>query len=157
NDERFSHIPEEEKKSIVEKATKISEWLNEKLKAQESLPKYEPPAVMCREIYKERENLVHFASPILSKPKPKPKPEEPKPEEPKPEEPKTEEPKTEESKTEEPKFEEPNSKESNIEEVKLEEVTMTEDTPTDVQNMDKTKGEIKEIEVEGGNGDTIMA
>ncbi|CAG8642022.1 2378_t:CDS:2 [Cetraspora pellucida] len=127
NDERFSHIPEEEKKSIVEKATKISEWLNEKLKAQESLPKYEPPAVMCREIYKERE-------------------------EPKSEEPKTEEPKTEESKTEEP-----NSKESNIEEVKLEEVTMTQDTPTDVQSTDKTKGEIKDIEVEGGNGDTIMA
>ncbi|CAG8514047.1 4047_t:CDS:2 [Racocetra persica] len=120
-EERFSHIPEEEKKSIVEKATKMSEWLNEKLKAQESLPKYEPPAVLCREIYKEREESKN------------------------------------EPNTEEPKSEEPNFKESNIEEAKLEEVTMAEDTPTDVQNTDKTKSETKDIEVENGNGETIMA
>ncbi|CAG8466347.1 15893_t:CDS:2, partial [Dentiscutata erythropus] len=158
NEERFSHIPEEEKKSIVEKATKTSDWLNEKLKAQESLPKYEAPAVLCREIYKERENLVHFASPILSKPKPKPepkpeepKPEEPKPEEPKPEEPKPEEPKTKESKTEEPKTEEPNSKEPNTEETVIEEISMTESVTIDVQNTDKPKSDNKDE----SSGDTM--
>ncbi|CAG8494865.1 11263_t:CDS:2 [Acaulospora colombiana] len=91
NDERFAHIPEEEKKSIVEKANKISEWLNEKLATQANVPKYQLPAVTSREILKERENLVHFASPILSKPKPKPEPES------KPEETPTSEPKPEET------------------------------------------------------------
>ncbi|CAG8665342.1 8617_t:CDS:2 [Acaulospora morrowiae] len=78
NEERFAHIPEEEKKSIVDKATQISAWLNEKLAAQAKIPKYQSPVITSREILKEREDLVHFASPILSKPKPKP---EPKPEE----------------------------------------------------------------------------
>ncbi|RHZ81345.1 hypothetical protein Glove_121g57 [Diversispora epigaea] len=80
SDERFAHIPEDEKKNIVEKATKALDWLDEKIKSQENLPKYQLPVFSSRDILKERENLVHFASPILSKPKPKPEPG-PKPEE----------------------------------------------------------------------------
>ncbi|RIA92935.1 heat shock protein [Glomus cerebriforme] len=105
NDERFSHIPEEEKKSVVERATKTSEWLNEKLAAQAKVPKYEKPVVFVRDILKERENIVHFASPILSKPKPKPEPE-PKPEETPtsvtPENQNSEAPKSEDTTAEEP-------------------------------------------------------
>ncbi|CAJ0639037.1 2219_t:CDS:2 [Entrophospora sp. SA101] len=55
NDEKFSHIPDEEKKSIVEKAQKASDWLNEKLEAQTKLPKYEQPIVYSSDILKERE------------------------------------------------------------------------------------------------------
>ncbi|CAG8593411.1 15371_t:CDS:2 [Funneliformis mosseae] len=54
NEERYNHIPDEEKKSIVERATKISEWLNEKLTAQNKVPKYEPPVVFIRDILKEQ-------------------------------------------------------------------------------------------------------
>jgi heat shock 70kDa protein 4 len=55
NDEKFDHIPDEEKKSVVERATKTSEWLNEKLAAQAKVPKFETPVVTAREILKERE------------------------------------------------------------------------------------------------------
>ncbi|CAG8620809.1 2408_t:CDS:2 [Funneliformis caledonium] len=54
NEERYNHIPDEEKKSIVERATKISEWLNEKLTAQNKVAKYEPPVVFIRDILKEQ-------------------------------------------------------------------------------------------------------
>uniref|UniRef100_A0A1D1Y0R5 Heat shock protein Hsp88 n=1 Tax=Anthurium amnicola TaxID=1678845 RepID=A0A1D1Y0R5_9ARAE len=104
NEEKFNHIPEEEKQGVVERATKTSEWLNEKLEAQAKIQKYETPVVFVREILKERENLVHFASPILSKPKPKP---EPKPEETptptNPENQNSDTPKSEGTTTEEPK------------------------------------------------------
>ncbi|RIB17710.1 hypothetical protein C2G38_2312685 [Gigaspora rosea] len=72
NEERFSHIPEEEKKSIMEKATKHQNV--------------------------HFASLI-WSKP---KPKPEPKPEEPKSKEPKTEVPKTEEPKPEEPNTEEP-------------------------------------------------------
>ncbi|CAG8487357.1 7527_t:CDS:2 [Scutellospora calospora] len=128
NEERFSHIPEEEKKSIIEMATKTSDWLNEKLKAQECLPKHEPPAVFCREIYKEREV----------------KPEEPKSEEPNPEEPKSEESKSEE----------PNSKETKLEEMPISEDIL--DVQNTDKSKEEKEGD-KEITNKDENEDTIMS
>nr|CAG8434416.1 9395_t:CDS:2 [Entrophospora candida] len=63
NDEKFSHIPDEEKKGIFDRAQKASDWLNEKLEAQSKVPKHEQPIIYSRDILKERE------------PKPEPKPE----------------------------------------------------------------------------------
>ncbi|CAG8441568.1 2745_t:CDS:2 [Diversispora eburnea] len=55
SDERFAHIPEDEKKNIVEKATKALDWLDEKIKSQENLPKYQLPVFSSRDVLKERE------------------------------------------------------------------------------------------------------
>jgi heat shock protein 4 len=83
DEERFSHITESEKKSVIEKATQILEWLNDKIGVQAQLPKYADPIVLADQILKERDALVQYCSPIILRPKPKPEPE-PKPE-PKPE------------------------------------------------------------------------
>ncbi|OZJ04752.1 hypothetical protein BZG36_01799 [Bifiguratus adelaidae] len=79
-DERFEHIPVDEKQQIVERCERVSRWLDEQLNKQSAVPKYQDPVVTAKDILKERENLVTFAAPILSKPKPAPKPATPQPE-----------------------------------------------------------------------------
>ncbi|KAJ1843371.1 hypothetical protein LPJ57_009768, partial [Coemansia sp. RSA 486] len=57
------------------------EWLDEKLAKQSQKAKWDAPCVFANEIKKQREELVFFASPIMTRPKPAPQPEEsPKPE-----------------------------------------------------------------------------
>ncbi|PIA14692.1 heat shock protein 70 [Coemansia reversa NRRL 1564] len=84
-EERYSHITPEERQKIFDRAEKIQEWLDEKLNKQSQKNKWEAPVVFANEIKKQREELVYFASPILSRPKPEPKPEPNVEELPKPE------------------------------------------------------------------------
>ncbi|KAF9207815.1 adenyl-nucleotide exchange factor sse1 [Haplosporangium sp. Z 27] len=71
-EEKYAHIPEAEKNSIVEKCLKAQNWIENKEERQSSLKKYEVPALTSAEIRKQRDDLVYFATPILNKPKPKP-------------------------------------------------------------------------------------
>ncbi|KAJ2796481.1 adenyl-nucleotide exchange factor sse1, partial [Coemansia guatemalensis] len=80
-EERYSHITPEERQKIIDRAEKVQEWLDEKLSKQSQKNKWDAPVVFANEIKKQREELVYFASPIMSRPKPEPKPE-PKVEEP---------------------------------------------------------------------------
>ncbi|KAG9294562.1 hypothetical protein G9A89_008673 [Geosiphon pyriformis] len=80
NEEKFAHISDQEKQNVVEKATQVLSWLDEKIFAQNQLPKYKDPIVLAHGISKEREGLVQYCSPIILRPKPKPEPKpEPKP------------------------------------------------------------------------------
>ncbi|KAK9720193.1 adenyl-nucleotide exchange factor sse1 [Basidiobolus ranarum] len=82
NDPRYEHIPEEEKKSIIDRCEKVQAWLAEKMDQQSVLTKVQDPIVTSQEILKERDSLINFATPILNKPKPKvepPKEEAPAP------------------------------------------------------------------------------
>ncbi|KAF9907431.1 adenyl-nucleotide exchange factor sse1 [Lobosporangium transversale] len=72
SEEKYAHIPVEEKNSIVEKCAKAQTWIENKLERQSMLKKYETPAVTSAEIIKQRDDIVYFAVPILNKPKPKP-------------------------------------------------------------------------------------
>ncbi|KAF9190690.1 adenyl-nucleotide exchange factor sse1 [Haplosporangium sp. Z 767] len=72
SEEKYAHIPEEEKNSIVEKCSKAQTWIENKEERQSMLKKYEQPALTSSEIRKQREDIVYFATPILNKPKPKP-------------------------------------------------------------------------------------
>ncbi|KAF8968676.1 adenyl-nucleotide exchange factor sse1 [Entomortierella lignicola] len=72
SEEKYSHIPEEEKNSVVEKVTKAQTWIENKEERQSMLKKYETPAVSSAEIRKQRDDIVYFATPIFNKPKPKP-------------------------------------------------------------------------------------
>ncbi|KAI9502808.1 adenyl-nucleotide exchange factor sse1 [Coemansia spiralis] len=83
-EERYAHINQEERQKVIDRIEKVQEWLDERLEKQSLVKKWDAPVVFSSEIKKERENLVYFASPIMSRPKPaEPKPEEtasPKPE-----------------------------------------------------------------------------
>ncbi|KAG0215956.1 adenyl-nucleotide exchange factor sse1 [Mortierella sp. GBA30] len=79
-EEKYAHIPEEEKNSIVEKCSKAQTWIENKEERQTMTKKYETPVITSAEIRKQRDELVYFATPILNKPKPKPVVVEPTPE-----------------------------------------------------------------------------
>jgi len=87
-EERYSHIEPEKLQSVVEKAATIQKWLEDQLARQAEKPKSQPPVVTTEEIKKKREELVYFATPILTKAKPKPAPETTGPPPPKEEAPK---------------------------------------------------------------------
>lgn len=71
-DEKFSHIDPKELQSVVEKVAINQKWLDDSMAKQAEKPKTVPPVVTTQEIKKRREEVVYFATPILSKPKPKP-------------------------------------------------------------------------------------
>ncbi|KAJ2691659.1 adenyl-nucleotide exchange factor sse1, partial [Coemansia spiralis] len=75
-EERYTHITPEERQRILDRIEKVQEWLDNKTDKQSQKQKWDAPTVFASEIKKQREDLVHFASPIMSRPKP----EEPKPE-----------------------------------------------------------------------------
>ncbi|KAG0258621.1 adenyl-nucleotide exchange factor sse1 [Mortierella polycephala] len=71
-EEKYAHIPEVEKNSIVEKCSKAQTWIENKEERQSMMKKYEVPVLTSAEIRKQRDDIVYFATPILNKPKPKP-------------------------------------------------------------------------------------
>ncbi|KAG0274454.1 adenyl-nucleotide exchange factor sse1 [Linnemannia exigua] len=72
SEDKYAHIPEEEKNSIVEKCSKAQTWIENKQERQSMMKKYETPAFTSAEVRKQRDDIVYFATPILNKPKPKP-------------------------------------------------------------------------------------
>lgn len=94
NEERFSHIDEKDKNSIVEKCATIQKWLEDQVARQSERPKNVDPVLTSAEMLKKNDEIIYFATPILSRPKPKPKVETPTPG--------TETPKTEEQQQQPP-------------------------------------------------------
>ncbi|KAF5345892.1 hypothetical protein D9758_011451 [Tetrapyrgos nigripes] len=70
-DEKFSHIEEKDKQSVVEKAATIQKWLDDQIARQTERAKNVDPVLTTGEIGKKRDELIYFATPIFSKPKPK--------------------------------------------------------------------------------------
>lgn len=73
-DERFAHIDEKDKQSVVEKVATVQKWLEDQTVRQSERPKDVDPILTSAEIAKKRDEVIYFATPILSKPKPKPTP-----------------------------------------------------------------------------------
>jgi heat shock protein 4 len=71
-EERFAHIDEKDKQPIVEKAVTIQKWLEDQSVRQTERPKNVDPVLNAAEISKKRDELIYFATPILTRPKPKP-------------------------------------------------------------------------------------
>ena len=71
-EERFAHIDEKDKYSIVEKAATIQKWLEDQSVRQSERPKNVDPVLTAAEISKKRDELIYFATPILTRPKPRP-------------------------------------------------------------------------------------
>ncbi|KAI1787447.1 heat shock protein 70 [Ganoderma leucocontextum] len=73
NDERFSHIEEKDKQSIVEKCATIQKWLEDQNVRQSERPKNVDPVLLAADVLKKKDEIIYYATPILTKPKPKPK------------------------------------------------------------------------------------
>ena len=73
NDERFSPIEEKDKQSIIEKCATIQKWLEDQSVRQSERPKNVDPVFTAAEVLKKKDEIIYFATPILTKPKPKPK------------------------------------------------------------------------------------
>lgn len=83
-EEKYSHIDEKDKQSIVEKCATIQKWLEDQVARQSERPKDVDPVLTAVEVLKRKDEIIYFATPILTKPKPKaPKVETPGQETPK--------------------------------------------------------------------------
>lgn len=71
-DEKYSHIEEKDKQAVIEKCATVQKWLEDQIVRQAERPKNVDPVLKAAEIEKKREEVIFFATPILSKPKPKP-------------------------------------------------------------------------------------
>ncbi|KAF8903882.1 heat shock protein 70 family [Gymnopilus junonius] len=72
NDEKYAHIDEKDKQAVVEKVATIQKWLEDQTVRQSERPKNVDPVLTSAEIEKKRDEIIYFAIPILTKPKPKP-------------------------------------------------------------------------------------
>ncbi|TFK62051.1 heat shock protein 70 [Pluteus cervinus] len=71
SEERFAHIDEKDKQSVVEKVATIQQWLEDQIARQVERPKNQDPVLTTKEIGKKRDEVIYFSTPILTKPKPK--------------------------------------------------------------------------------------
>lgn len=71
-DEKYAHIDEKDKQAVVEKVATIQKWLDDQIVRQMERPKNVDPVLTSGEIGKKRDDVIYFATPILTKPKPKP-------------------------------------------------------------------------------------
>ncbi|KAF8444930.1 HSP70-domain-containing protein [Boletus edulis BED1] len=72
SDDRYAHIDDKDKTAVVEKCATVQKWLEDQIARQAERPKNEDPVLRVADIVKKREELLYFAIPILTKPKPKP-------------------------------------------------------------------------------------
>lgn len=71
-EEKYAHIDEKDRQGVVEKCATIQKWLDDQIARQAERPKSDDPVLKTADILKRREELIYFAVPILTKPKPKP-------------------------------------------------------------------------------------
>ena len=71
-DEKYSHIDEKDKQSVVEKCATIQKWLEDHIARQSERPKNVDPVLTAAEVLKRKDEIIYYATPILTKPKPKP-------------------------------------------------------------------------------------
>jgi len=71
-DEKYAHIDDKDKQSVVEKVATVQKWLEDQIVRQLERPKNVDPVLTSEEIGKKRDEVIYFATPILTKLKPKP-------------------------------------------------------------------------------------
>lgn len=78
-EEKYAHIDEKDKQPIVEKCATIQKWLDDQIARQSERPKNVDPVLKCTDILKKKDEIIYFATPIMTKPKPKPPKVDPTP------------------------------------------------------------------------------
>ncbi|KAG0517223.1 hypothetical protein BDA96_09G070300 [Sorghum bicolor] len=84
NDQKFDHIDVSEKQKVINECSEAENWLREKKQQQDALPKHANPVLLVSDLKKKAETLDRFCKPIMTKPKPAPKPQTPPPQTPPP-------------------------------------------------------------------------
>ncbi|KIK69477.1 hypothetical protein GYMLUDRAFT_53862 [Collybiopsis luxurians FD-317 M1] len=72
SDDKYAHIDEKDKQSVVEKVAVTRKWLEDMEVRQMEREKWRDPVLVVGEVGKRRDEVIYFASPILGRPKPKP-------------------------------------------------------------------------------------
>lgn len=70
-DEKYNHIDEKDKQSVVEKVATVQQWLEDQIVRQSERQKNVDPVLTSAEILKKRDEIIYFCHPLLAKPKPK--------------------------------------------------------------------------------------
>ncbi|KAI0948941.1 hypothetical protein AcW1_008676 [Taiwanofungus camphoratus] len=73
-EERFAHIDGKDKQAIVEKCATVQKWLEDQVARQSERPKDVDPVLTSEDVLKKRDEIIYFATPILTRPQPKPTP-----------------------------------------------------------------------------------
>ena len=76
-EERYAHLDDKDKESVIERAATTQKWLDDQIARQAERAKSVDAVLTSAEILKKRDDLIYFATPIFNKPKPKPKVETP--------------------------------------------------------------------------------
>ncbi|KAL8458191.1 hypothetical protein ACS0TY_035909 [Phlomoides rotata] len=84
SDAKFDHIDLAEKQKVMNECVEAEAWLREKKQHQDSLPKHAHPVLLSADVRKKVEALDRFCRPVMTKPKPAPKPAAPEPASPAP-------------------------------------------------------------------------
>ncbi|KAG2625009.1 hypothetical protein PVAP13_3KG160900 [Panicum virgatum] len=84
NDQKFEHIEISEKQKVINECSEAENWLRERKQQQDALPKFANPVLLVSDLKKKAETLDRFCKPIMTKPKPAPKPQTPPPQTPPP-------------------------------------------------------------------------
>ncbi|EIW83554.1 HSP70-domain-containing protein [Coniophora puteana RWD-64-598 SS2] len=71
-DERYSHIDDKDKQAVIERCANTLKWLDDQVARQSERPKNVDPVLTSADIVKKKDEIIYFAIPILTKPKPKP-------------------------------------------------------------------------------------
>lgn len=75
--EKYEHLSDEDKSKVIEKTATVAKWLDDMLYKQSELPKNVDPKLKTQDILKNKDEVIYVVTPILSKPKPRPAPEQP--------------------------------------------------------------------------------
>ncbi|KAG2616768.1 hypothetical protein PVAP13_3NG176682 [Panicum virgatum] len=94
NDQKFEHIDISEKQKVINECSEAENWLRERKQQQDALPKFANPVLLVSDLKKKAETLDRFCKPIMTKPKPAPKPQTPPPQTPPQTETQAQEPQT---------------------------------------------------------------
>jgi heat shock protein 4 len=70
-EEKYSHISEEDKQKVIEKAANTQSWLENQTFRQSEKSKNVDPVLTSAEILKRKEEVELFCAPIMGRPKPK--------------------------------------------------------------------------------------
>ncbi|PUZ64281.1 hypothetical protein GQ55_3G131500 [Panicum hallii var. hallii] len=84
NDQKFEHIDISEKQKVINECSEAENWLRERKQQQDALPNFANPVLLVSDLKKKAETLDRFCKPIMTKPKPAPKPQTPPPQTPPP-------------------------------------------------------------------------
>ena len=64
-EEKYNHIEEKDKQSVVEKVATVQKWLEDQIARQSEKPKNVDPVLTSADILKKKDEVIYFCHPLL--------------------------------------------------------------------------------------------